>query len=140
MDLTFTAEQEAVAELAATILGDTCSSEQLREAERDGGPRWSRDAWQKLADADLLGIGLPEEVGGGGYGFCEVALVIEAVARAAAPVPAYATLVLGACADRPLRVRRAAARWLPGVIAGSAVLTRPARRRTGPLRQWTSRH
>ena len=54
MDLTFTAEQSAVAELAAMILDDTCSPEQLRDAERNGGPRWSRDAWQKLADADLF--------------------------------------------------------------------------------------
>ena len=54
MDLTFTAEQSAVAELAATILGDTCSPEQLRDAERNGGPRWSRDAWQKLEKAANL--------------------------------------------------------------------------------------
>ena len=123
MDLTFTAEQSAVAELAATILGDTCSPEQLREAERNGQPRWSRDAWQKLADADLLGIGLPEDVGGGGFGFCEVALVVEAVARVAAPLPAYATLVLGAAPIARFGSESQRARWLPAVVAGSSLLT-----------------
>jgi alkylation response protein AidB-like acyl-CoA dehydrogenase len=123
MDLTFTAEQSAVADLAATILGDTCSPEQLRAAERNGGPSWSRDAWQKLADADLLGIGLPEGVGGGGYGFCEVALVVEAVARVAAPLPAYATLVLGAAPIARFGSPAQQARWLPGVIDGSSLLT-----------------
>lgn len=123
MDLTFTTEQAAVAELAATILGDTCSPEQLREAERDGHPRWSRDAWQKLADADLLGIGLPEDVGGGGYGFCEMALVIEAIARVAAPLPAYATLVLGAAPIAHFGSAAQRARWLPDVIAGTSLLS-----------------
>ncbi len=123
MDLTFTTEQQAVADLAATILDDTCSPEQLRAAERGDQPSWSRDAWQKLAEAGLLGIGLPEAVGGAGLGFLETALVVEAVARHAAPLPATATLVLGAAPIARFGSAEQQQRWLPAVVDGSSVLS-----------------
>lgn len=123
MDLTFTTEQEAVADLATTILDDTSGPEQLRAAERAGQQPWSRDAWSKLADAGLLGIGLPEAHGGAGLGFVETCLVIEAVARHAAPLPAYASLVLGAGPIARFGSPEQQRRWLPGVVDGSTVLS-----------------
>ena len=81
------------------------------------------DAWGAFAQAGLIGAGLPAEVGGGGYGFCEIALVVQAVARAAAPLPAYATLVLGALPIARFGSQSQQERWLPGVIDGTTVLT-----------------
>lgn len=128
MDLNFTEEQLAASELAATILGDTCTPEVLRSLEQgdleaDAGTPWPRDAWRALAEAGLSGIGLPVEVGGGGLGFCETLAVVEQVAKCAAPLPAYATLVIGAApiAEFGSDVQRQ--RWLPGVVDGSLVLT-----------------
>lgn len=123
MDLTFTEEQQTVAELATKILGDVCSPERLRAVERTGTQRWSPQAWGALADAGLLGIGLPESVGGGGFGFCETALVVQAVARAAAPLPALATLVLGAGPIAAFGSDAQQSRWLPGVASGATILT-----------------
>ena len=123
MDLMFTTEQQAVADLAATILDDTCSPEKLRAAERGELPGLQRDAWRKLAEAGLLGIGLPETVGGAGLGYLETTLVVEAVARHAAPLPAYATLVLGAAPIARFGSPEQQQRWLPAVVEGSSVLT-----------------
>ncbi len=123
MDLTFTEEQRTITDLADRILTDRCAPDALRALERDGHHAWPHDAWQALAEAGLTGIGLPESVGGGGFGICEAALVVQAVARAAAPLPAYATLVLGAAPIAAFGSDAQQRRWLPGVATGSTILT-----------------
>lgn len=127
MDLRFTEEQSAASELAATILADTCTPEVLRRLEQTNensdDVSWPRDAWSALAEAGLLGIGLPADVGGGGLGFCEMLTVVEQVARCAAPLPAYATLVTGAAPIAEFGSVDQRRRWLPGVIDGSLLVT-----------------
>ena len=55
-----------------------------------------RELWAELAGADLLGLAVPEAHGGAGYGLTELCLVLEAQGHVVAPVPLWATLVLGA--------------------------------------------
>ena len=43
-----------------------------------------------------MGLSLPEAFGGGGYGFLEACLVLQQIGRTVAPVPYWATVVLGA--------------------------------------------
>ena len=52
------------------------------------GPSWPRPT--------CSGCPFPRPIGGGGYGMVEVALVLEAQGRSVAPVPLWATVVLGA--------------------------------------------
>jgi alkylation response protein AidB-like acyl-CoA dehydrogenase len=122
MDVTISDEQQAITELAGRILGESLPPERLREIEQD--PDWfARDVWAQLAKADLLGLCLPERDGGGGYGMFEVALLLEQVGRAVAPVPLLPTLVLGAMPVAELGSEAQRAALLPAVIAGDAVLT-----------------
>ena len=80
MDFSFSEEQEAVRELAGRIVTDLATHERLREIESDPDGEWfDRKLWAELAAAGLLGIGLPEDVGGAGLGFVETGLVVEAV-------------------------------------------------------------
>ena len=95
MDFTLSDDQTAIVELAARILGDRCTPEALAAAEA-GGDRFDADLWRLLAEADLLGLTLPEADGGGGYGVLEAALLCQEVGRTAAPVPLWSTLLLGA--------------------------------------------
>jgi alkylation response protein AidB-like acyl-CoA dehydrogenase len=71
----------------------------------------------------LLGIGLPEEVGGAGLGFVETGLVVEAAGLTAAYVPAIETLAAAAPAVARFGSEEQGNRWLPGVVAGETVLT-----------------
>lgn len=123
MDLTFAEHQREIVELADRILADTCPHEVLRATAAEGPGHWPRDAWGKLADAGLTGLGLAVDDGGAGHGFLEVALVVEAVARVGAPLPAYATLVLGAAPIARFGSTAQRRRWLPGVADGSIILT-----------------
>jgi alkylation response protein AidB-like acyl-CoA dehydrogenase len=52
--------------------------------------------WAELADQGWLGIHVPEEYGGQGFGLMELAVVVEELARAAAPGPVLTTMLAAA--------------------------------------------
>jgi alkylation response protein AidB-like acyl-CoA dehydrogenase len=122
MDFTFTEEQETVAKVARQLFEHRATPEHLTDLEA-GDARYDAGLWRELASADLLGISLPESVGGSGHGFVELALLLAEVGWSVAPVPVYATLLLGAdtiarYGDDALRQR-----YLPSVIDGSSLLS-----------------
>ena len=123
MDFSLTEEQQEVRDLAARIFADLASPEQIKLVEAQDSERFDRSLWSALADAGLLGISLPEEVGGAGLGFLEACVVIEEAGRAAAPVPLTATTVLGAQAVARFGTEAQRRQWLPKVSAGEVVLT-----------------
>jgi alkylation response protein AidB-like acyl-CoA dehydrogenase len=123
MDFAYGDEGQALIELAAQIFREKAGHAQLRELERLPGPRFDRDLWQALAESGLLGTALPEAHGGAGLGFLELSALLEQAGRAAAPVPLFETLVLGALPIARFAPPGLAARWLPGVACGEVVLT-----------------
>jgi 3-oxocholest-4-en-26-oyl-CoA dehydrogenase beta subunit len=122
MDFSFSEEQEAVRDLAKQILEGQVTHERLKELEA-GDERFDRKLWQELANAGLLGITLPESVGGGGQSFLAAALLLEQVGRTVAMVPVLPTLVMGAMPIAEFGTAAQQEKWLPGVASGSTVLT-----------------
>jgi len=118
MDFSFTSDQQDLRELAAKILSDATTLERTKRvvAESDG---FDRDLWAALAEAGIIGISLPESVGGAGLGFLETCIVLEEVGRTAAPIPALAVMGLAA----PALVEYGATDALDGVAAGSRIVT-----------------
>jgi hypothetical protein len=86
MDFSFTSDQQDLRELAAKILSDATTLERTKRvvAESDG---FDRDLWAALSQADIVGISLPESVGGGGLGFLETCIVLAEVGAPGEPVP-----------------------------------------------------
>jgi acyl-CoA dehydrogenase len=124
MDFSFSEEQDAVRELADRIFTDLATQERLREIEADpSGDRFDRKLWAELAAAGLLGIALPEDVGGAGLGFLETGLLSEVAGRTAAYVPVVETLAAAAPAVARFGSDAQRQRWLPGVVSGETVLT-----------------
>ncbi len=121
MDFSLTDEQQAAVALADQIFTDRCTIERQKEIAA-GSDGWDKELWAELARADLLGLSLPESLGGGGYGFLETCLVLEQVGKHVAPVPLWATLVLGALPIAEFGSDDQTA-LLDGVAAGGAVLT-----------------
>ncbi len=124
MDFSFSEEQEAVRDLAGRIFTDLATHDRLRELESEpNGDRFDRKIWAELAAAGLLGIALPEEVGGAGLGFVETCLVVEAAGRSAAYVPVIETLAAAAPAVARFGSEAQRQAWLPAVVSGDTVLT-----------------
>jgi 3-oxocholest-4-en-26-oyl-CoA dehydrogenase beta subunit len=122
MDFTFTEDQETIGKVARQLFEHRATPEHLTELE-GGDVRHDAGLWRELATADLLGISLPENVGGSGQGFVELALLLTEVGWSVAPVPVYATLLLGADTIARHGDDAQRARYLPGVIDGSSLLT-----------------
>jgi alkylation response protein AidB-like acyl-CoA dehydrogenase len=102
MDFSFTEDQEALRQLVRTIFADQFTDERLKAVDT-AGEWFDRTVWAELAKASLLGVALPEDVGGSGLGFIELCIMLEEVGRAVAPLPLWPTLALGALPPRPLR-------------------------------------
>jgi alkylation response protein AidB-like acyl-CoA dehydrogenase len=97
MDFSFSSDQEALRELAAKVIGDAADVARVKAMlATDHGV--DAELWSTMAESGLVGIGLPESVGGGGLGYLEVCIVLEEVGRKAVPVPAFAVMGLGALA------------------------------------------
>ncbi|MFF0307624.1 acyl-CoA dehydrogenase [Streptosporangium sp. NPDC004379] len=73
--------------------------------------------WPALAGQGLLGLHLPEEYGGSGYGLLEAAVAVEALGEKAAPGP-YVPTVLAAAAILASD-GKARAELLPGLADGT---------------------
>jgi alkylation response protein AidB-like acyl-CoA dehydrogenase len=76
--------------------------------------------WAELAGLGWLGLHVAEEDGGSGFGLVELAVVVEALARAGAPGPFLPTVLAAAAVARGggVELRRAV---LPAVASGAAV-------------------
>ena len=122
MDFSFTEEQEAIKELAGQILGDLVTDDMLRDFDR-GKRDVARELWPQLAQANLLGVALPESVGGMGLGVIELCQIFEQQGRTLAPVPLFATLVLGALPIARFGSDEQQQRLLAPVAAGSHTLS-----------------
>ena len=122
MDFTFTEEQETIAKVARQLFEHRATPEHLTELEA-GAVRYDAALWGKLATADLLGIALPDNVGGSGHGFLELALFLVEVGWSVAPVPVYGTLMLGADTIARYGDDGQQQRYLPDVVNGDRLLT-----------------
>jgi alkylation response protein AidB-like acyl-CoA dehydrogenase len=122
MDFRFSDEQEAIRDLARKILGDLVTHERLKEIEA-GDERFDRKVWAELAGANLLGIPVPESLGGSGFGFFEVCMLLEEVGRSVAPVPVHPALVLGALPLAEFGSAEQKERLLPRLARGETILT-----------------
>ncbi|RKT81983.1 acyl-CoA dehydrogenase [Saccharopolyspora antimicrobica] len=122
MDFTLTEAQDDLAELTRKILDDQVTNERLREVER-GDDRFDRALWTQLATADVLGAGLPESVGGGGFGLLEQCSVLIELGRAVAPVPYLSSITTAAAAIARFGTEQQRRRWAAPAARGELVLT-----------------
>ncbi len=122
MDFSLSEEQVAVRDLAAQVFQGSVTVEKVKAVEASVD-RVDRDLWRALADAGLLGVVLPEDIGGSGLGPIELCLLLEQQGRVVAPVPLWATLVLGALPIAEFGSAAQRREWLPGVVSGDVLLT-----------------
>jgi alkylation response protein AidB-like acyl-CoA dehydrogenase len=122
MEFSYSDEQRAIQELARQIIGDLSTAERLLELRRDPNAI-DRELWKQLSEANLLGIALPEELGGTGFGILELCILLEEQGRTLAPLPLLPTLVYGALPISEFGSEEQRKRFLPGVASGDVILS-----------------
>ena len=135
MSIAITDDHRKLAETAADFLqkrNARGAARALLESPDEPMP----DLWRELVDLGWLGLHVPEELGGSGYGLEELVVVVEALGRELAPGPFVPTVaasaVLVAAGDDA-----ACAKYLPGLAGGTTTgavaLTADAELRKGKL-------
>lgn len=108
----------ALHETARRFTADHCTPEVARAA-MDAPPKECPPLWKRLGELGWLGLHLPEEAGGDGYGFAELAVVVEELGRTMAPGPFLPTVWAGAAIHRG----GGSAELLAAIASGSRVAT-----------------
>ena len=119
MDFNFTDDQNAIRELAYQIFTDRASDEFLLEFSRTG-KTYDDTLWSTLAEQGLLGVAIPQSAGGTGLGLIELCMVLEEQGRRVAPVPLYASVVLGGLPLAEYGSEEQQQRYLQALAAGTA--------------------
>ncbi|MCU1394365.1 MAG: acyl-CoA dehydrogenase [Ilumatobacteraceae bacterium] len=121
MNFDLSDEQNVVKDLARQIFEGHATVERVKDVERNLGG-FDEALWRELAAANLLGLCLPEDLGGSGFGLVELCLLLEEQGRRVAPVPLWATIALGALPLAEFGTAEQQA-LLAGVITGELRLT-----------------
>lgn len=121
MDFDLSNDQQTLVDLAERIFTDFAPADRVADVEATED-RFDQDLWEALAEADLIGVGLPERDGGLGLGLVEVCLVLEQQGRRVAPVPLLATTILGAWAIANYGTDGQRDQWLAGVADGRRIV------------------
>jgi alkylation response protein AidB-like acyl-CoA dehydrogenase len=115
VDLSLSEEQLAVRSVFADFFAKEATMEKVRAAEPLG---YDGELWEKLAAVGATAMGLPAEVGGGGAGALDLALVAGEAGRRLAPAPFVESTVAGR-----LLARAGADGLIAGVIDGTTLPT-----------------
>lgn len=103
MAFMFDDDQLALQSTVRRYLTDKFPVDQVGKlADSDAG--WDPQTWNDLADLGWIGVAVPEEHGGVGLGFLELAIVLEETGRALYPGPYFSTTVLAMPALGPLEL------------------------------------
>ena len=98
MALIPTEEQESLRDVMKSFLARYSSEDAVR-AVMDGSDGYDAKAWQMAAEQiGVQALAIPEDVGGAGYGFDELAIVMEEAGRTLFPAPLMSTAVLATSA------------------------------------------
>ncbi len=123
MDFAFSEEQEELRRAVRRFLADKSPEAEVRRlmATVEG---YDPAVWQQMAEQlGLQSLAIPERHGGAGFGFVELAVVLEEMGAALLCAPFFSSAVLGAHALLTSGDDEAKERWLPKIASGASIAT-----------------
>jgi alkylation response protein AidB-like acyl-CoA dehydrogenase len=94
MDLGLNEIQQMLKNSAREFLSQECPLTLVREMEEDSRG-YTDELWRQIAGLGWTGIAFPEQYGGTGGSFLDLAVLLEEIGRSLTPGPFFSTVVLG---------------------------------------------
>ncbi|MCY4652092.1 MAG: acyl-CoA/acyl-ACP dehydrogenase [Dehalococcoidia bacterium] len=122
MDLGLNETQQMLRTSAREFLETECPMSYVRDMERDERG-YTPQLWDKLAGLGWLGLVVPEEYGGIGLGFVELAVVLEEMGRVLMPGPYFSTVVMAGMTVADAGSEEQKREYLSGIASGRLIMT-----------------
>ena len=122
MDLGLDEAQQMLKNSARAFLEAECPDTYVREMEEDERG-YTPELWQKMADQGWLGLILPEQYGGVGLTFLDLAILLEEMGRAMLPGPFFSTAVMAGMTILDAGSESQKQELLPRIAEGQLILT-----------------
>jgi alkylation response protein AidB-like acyl-CoA dehydrogenase len=133
-ELLLTEEQRQLSSVVHSLLSDHSPDSRVREIMQTARG-FDETLWTRMADElGICGLAVPEEYGGGGAGFAELAVVLEELGGSLACVPYLSSVVLAQTFLLSVDDEKARTRWLPRLCSGAVRATVAI---AEPGRPWT---
>jgi alkylation response protein AidB-like acyl-CoA dehydrogenase len=84
---------------------------------------YSPEMWNKMADLGWLGLTIPEQFGGAGMSFRDLAVIIEEMGKSLLPTPFLYNAVFGAELIKDHGTEKQKKEWLPRIAKGEVIIT-----------------
>jgi alkylation response protein AidB-like acyl-CoA dehydrogenase len=122
MDLGLSEEQEMLKRSARDFLQKECPKRLVRQLdESDEG--YSIELWHRMAELGWIGLVFPEEFGGSGRSFLDLAILLEEMGYNIVPGPFFSTVVLGGLTILMVGSQEQKEEFLPRVARGEMILS-----------------
>ncbi|MFJ8019383.1 acyl-CoA dehydrogenase [Streptomyces sp. NPDC096311] len=110
-------DHHALAEVVRQFLTDQDSARLTRQIIDSEDRATQRPFWKSVREMGWLGLHLPEDVGGEGFGLAESTVIAYEMAKAIAPGPFLPAVIASATLDRTGEAEQRAV-WLPQLATG----------------------
>jgi acyl-CoA dehydrogenase len=121
MNFDFSEEQRLLQKTARDFLAERSPLAACRRAVESSAP--DTELWRAAAEMGWQGAVIPEEHGGAGFGYLELALIAEEIGRALAPIPFGSSVFLASEAILLFATDAQKKSWLPGFASGESIGT-----------------
>jgi alkylation response protein AidB-like acyl-CoA dehydrogenase len=115
-------EQIMLKTAARDFLDKECPKSLVRDMMEDE-KGYSPELWKTMADLGWMGLTFPEEYGGTGSSFLDLAVLVEECGRALLPAPFLSTVVLAGHPILAAGNEQQKQQFLPKIVSGEMIMT-----------------
>ena len=122
MDLGFNEEQNILRKTARDFLAAKFPREYVEELEASEAG-YSSQIWKEMAQLGWMALPFPEDYGGVGMNFLDLAVLLEETGRASLPGPFFSTVILGGLPILDIGSEEQKQKYLSKIASGEALFT-----------------
>ena len=122
MDLGLSEVQQMLKSSAQELLSQECPLTLVRDMEEDSRG-YTDEMWRQIVGVGWTGLAFPEQYGGTGGSFLDLAVLLEEMGRALVPSPFFSTVVLGGLTVLDAGTDAQKLDILPRICSGQLIMT-----------------